>query len=608
MGGDPRESKRANGADAVDFAAEDEWFVGAIDQGTTSSRFIIFNRHADPVASHQIEFENHYPFSGWHEQDPHDIVESVENCVEEAVKQFLDKGYQKSQIKSIGITNQRETILCWDKGTGELLCRAIAWPDTRTKDLVRDLKAQPGADKIRDLCGLPLSTYPSSVKLAWLLRNHEPVRLAYEEGCLAVGTVDTWLIYKLNGGVDKDIHVTDTSNASRTMFMNLHTCQYDDELLEFFGIERSKVHLPKIVPSSHAEAFGSMASGPLQGVKIRGCLGDQSSALVGHCGFKPGHAKNTYGTGCFLLYNVGDKPVVSKYGLLATVAYDFSNMGLKPVYALEGSIAVAGSGVKFLMNNLGFVHQSDKVGELARTVKDNGGVVFVTAFSGLFAPYWIDDAKGTLFGITQHTQKGHIARATLESVCFQTRAILSAMEKDSGHKLEGLAVDGGMSNSNLTMQTQADVCNIHVNRPEMRETTALGAAIAAGLATEGCWNSLDELYTVTHTKPGRKTFEPVTNKKKIERMYMRWERAVEMSRGWVTDVLEEEEEDFYSHLQEEAAHIHTPGVTPGVFPMARAGTHPLNPLNPVNPMAPPELNPMAPASRPGANRMATSGV
>ncbi|KAI1304053.1 glycerol kinase [Xylaria venustula] len=535
-----RESKRprVNGDHvAINGFEQEEWFIGSIDQGTTSSRFIIFDRHADPVASHQIEFENHYPYSGWHDHDPNDLLSSVEKCIEKATEEFVSKGYKTSQIKAIGITNQRETTVCWDKYTGEPLCQAVVWPDTRTKTLVRDLKAKPGAEKLLGLCGLPLSTYPSSVKLMWLTQNHEEVSKAYLESRLAFGTVDSWLIYKLNGGTDKNVHVTDTTNASRTMFMNLHTCAYDDELLKFFEIDPFKVDLPKIVPSSHPTAFGTLASGPLKGTRIAGCLGDQSSALVGHCGFKPGHAKNTYGTGCFLLYNVGPEPVISKYGLLATVAYDFGE-GQK-AYALEGSIAVAGSGVKFLMNNLGFVRDSSKVGELAETVEDNGGVVFVTAFSGLFAPYWIDDAKGTLFGITQHTQRGHIARATLEATCFQTRAILEAMEKDSGHKLEGLAVDGGMSNSDITMQTQADVSFIQVERPEMRESTALGAAIAAGLATEGCWSCLSELFEITHSKPGRKIFDPVGHPKKIKLMYDRWERAVEMSRGWVRTAKEE---------------------------------------------------------------------
>ncbi|KAG7286165.1 hypothetical protein NEMBOFW57_008470 [Staphylotrichum longicolle] len=498
------------------------WFVGSIDQGTTSSRFLIFNGEGDPVASHQIEFENLYPQSG-----------SVEECIEEAVRKFVELGYDKSDIRSIGITNQRETTVVWDSNTGEPLCNAVVWPDTRTKGLVRELKTREGADGLMEVCGLPLSTYPSSVKLLWLLQNNEAVKQAYEEGRLAFGTVDSWLIYKLNGGAQapNPVHVTDSTNASRTMFMNLRTMQYDDKLLGFFGIDKSKVKLPKIVPSSDPECFGKVVKGPLINVPIAGCLGDQSSALVGQCGFNAGQAKNTYGTGCFLLYNVGNEPVISKYGLLATVAYDFGG-GRKPVYALEGSIAVAGSGVKYLMNNLGFVNESSEITALAESVPDNGGVVFVTAFSGLFAPYWIDDAKGTLFGITQFTTKAHIARATLEATCFQTRAILEAMEKDSNHKLESLAVDGGLSNSDLCMQTQADISGIQVDRPRMRETTALGAAIAAGLAT-GVWRQLEDLKEVNQN--GRKIFKPQIERAKADKMFKKWEQAVEMSRGWVND-------------------------------------------------------------------------
>jgi glycerol kinase len=319
----------------------------------------------------------------------------VEECIEKAAQNFFDLGHKKTDIKSIGITNQRETTVCWDTNTGKPLYNAIVWPDTRTATLVRELKKRKGADELPQLCGLPLSTYPSSVKFLWLYDNVDAVKQAYDEGRCSFGTIDTWLIYKLNGGKEGGVHVTDTTNASRTMFMNLHTLQYDDQLLDFFRLDRKHITLPKIVPSSDAEAFGALTSGALKGIRITGCLGDQSAALVGQCGFRPGEAKNTYGTGCFLLYNVGEKPVISQYGLLATVAYDFGS-GRKPVYALEGSIAVAGSGVKFLMNNMGFIKHSSKITELAETVKDNGGVVFVTAFSGLFAPYWIDDAKGTL--------------------------------------------------------------------------------------------------------------------------------------------------------------------------------------------------------------------
>jgi glycerol kinase len=465
------------------------------------------------------------------------LIDSVETCIEKATKEFIADGHKLEEIKAVGITNQRETTICWDTNTGEPLYNAIVWPDTRTTSLVRDLKNRKGADELLQLCGLPLSTYPSSVKFLWLYEHIEAVKSAYDEGRLSFGTVDTWLIYKLNGGKDGGIHVTDATNASRTMFMNIHTLQYDETLLDFFKLDRKNIRLPKIVPSSDKDAFGEIKSGILKGVKITGCLGDQSAALVGQCGFEPGQAKNTYGTGCFLLYNVGDKPVISKHGLLATVAYDFGG-GRKPIYALEGSIAVAGAGVKFLMNNLGFIKHSSKITELAETVPDNGGVVFVTAFSGLFAPYWIDDAKGTLFGITQHTQRGHIARATLEATCYQTKAILDAMEKDSGHKLGSLAVDGGMSNSDLTMQTQADIIGIPVDRPVMRETTALGAAIAAGFAVD-IWKEFHELKDIN--TEDRTVFKPRVPKKKSDAMFLKWEQAVEMSKGWVLQNTEEEE-------------------------------------------------------------------
>jgi glycerol kinase len=491
------EEQLPDGIQETEEERQKHWFVGSIDQGTTSTRFLIFNGHGEPVASHQMEFENLYPSSGWHEHDPMTLLESAEICIEKATEKFCAQGHSIEDIRSIGITNQRETTVLWDSNTGEPLYNAVVWPDTRTSALVRDLKNKPGADKLQESCGLPLSTYPSSVKLLWVLQNVEAVREAYEDCRLSFGTVDSWLIYKLNGGQAREggpIFVTDATNASRTMFMNLKTLDYDEDLLKFFDVDRTKVSLPKIVPSSHPTAYGTLYRGPLKGIPIAGCLGDQSSALVGQCGFKPGQAKNTYGTGCFLLYNVGSEPVISKTGLLATVAYDFGK-GRKPVYALEGSIAVAGSGVKFLENNLGIIKNSSEVDTVARTVPDNGGVTFVTAFSGLFAPYWIDDAKGTLFGVTQHTNKGHIVRATLEATCHQTAAILDAMAADSGHALDILAVDGGLSNSDLCMQTQADISGVPVDRPAMRETTALGAAIAAGLAT-GVWDELEELHEV----------------------------------------------------------------------------------------------------------------
>jgi len=373
-----------------------------------------------------------------------------------------------------------------------------------------------------------LSTYPSVGKLLWLLENEPKVKDAYEKGVLAFGTIDTWLVYKLNGGPKKNVFVSDPSNASRTMFMNLKSLSYDTSLIDFFRLDVDKLKLPEIVHSSDPKAYGSLASTVLKGFPLTGCLGDQSAALVGQKGFTPGLAKSTYGTGSFLLYNVGETPVNSTHGLLTTVAFDFGGDS-KPMYALEGSIAVAGSSVIFLRDNLGFIESSSQVSELAETVEDNGGCTFVTAFSGLFAPYWIDDARGTIFGITAYTKRGHIARATLEATCFQTQAILEAMEKDSGHKLTELAVDGGMCNSDLTMQTQADLINMPVNRPAMRETTALGAAIAAGLAV-GVWEGIEELKKVN--TEGSTIFKPAITKEESVRRFSQWTKAVEMSRGW----------------------------------------------------------------------------
>ena len=453
----------------------------------------------------------------------------MEQCIDGAVAAFENQGHNIKNIKTIGITNQRETTVLWDKESGEPLYNAIVWTDTRTQALVRKLKTRLGADKLQELCGLPLSTYPSVGKLLWLLENEPKVKAAYDKGVLAFGTIDSWLVYKLNGGPKRNVFVSDPSNASRTMFMNIHTLAYDESLIDFFRVDTTKVHLPTIVKSADPTAYGSLASTSLKGFPITGCLGDQSAALVGQKGFTPGMAKNTYGTGCFLLYNVGEKPVISTHGLLSTVAFDFA--GQKPMYALEGSIAVAGSSIKFLQNNLKFIESSAQISQLAETVEDNGGCTFVTAFSGLFAPYWIDDARGTIFGITAYTQRGHIARATLEATCFQTKAILDAMEKDSGHKLAELAVDGGMCNSDLTMQTQSDLIGINVNRPEMRETTAFGAAIAAGLAV-GVWQSLDELRHVNTA--GQTVFKPTISKEESTGRMSRWTKAVEMCRGWTS--------------------------------------------------------------------------
>lgn len=466
----------------------------------------------------------------WHEHDPIEIVESVEKCIDRAVAQFEEQGHSSKSIKAVGITNQRETTVVWDATTGKPLYNAIVWTDTRAQTLVRKLKQRLGSSDLQSICGVPLSTYPSVSKLLWMMENVPEVKECYDKGNLAFGTIDTWLVWKLNGGLDRNVFVSDPSNASRTMFMDLKTLDYSDRLLDFFRLDTSKLKLPKIVQSGHPKAYGSLSSTVLKGLQITGCLGDQSAALVGQKGFKPGLAKNTYGTGCFLLMNIGEKPVVSNHGLLTTVAYDFHNM--KPNYALEGSIAVAGSSIKFLQNNLEFIESSSKVSQLAETVEDNGGVTFVTAFSGLFAPYWIDDARGTLFGLTAYTQKGHIARATLEATCFQTKAILDAMGKDSGYELQELAVDGGMCNSDLTMQTQCDLIGIPVIRPAMRETTALGAAIAAGMAV-GYWTSLDDFKDVN--SQGTNTFRPTVGVEERNKRFGRWEKAVQMCRGWASD-------------------------------------------------------------------------
>ncbi|KAJ5949032.1 Glycerol kinase [Penicillium verhagenii] len=515
-----------------DKHAEDlkERFIGTIDQGTTSTRFIIFDCTGVPIAKYQTEFRQLHEHPGWHEQDPYELVESVFICIEEAMKSFLALGHSRSDIEAVGITSQRETALVWDWETGEPLHNAITWTDTRTVNLVRELKEKPGADELVNICGLPLSTYPSSVTLRWMLDNLPDVRSAYDEGRAAFGTVDSWLIYNLNGGPQNKRLVTDVTNASRTMFMNLETLQYDDRLLKFFDIDPKKIRLPEIFPSADREGFGEICEGPLEGVPITSCLGDQAAALVGHCAFTPGSAKNTYGTGCFLLYNVGEKPVISKHGLLGTVGFQLGR-DRKAVYALEGSVAVAGSGVSFLMNNMGFFRDSRKVSDLAATVPDSGGCVFVTAFSGLFAPYWIDDAKGTIW---------HIARATMEAACFQTKAILDAMEMDSGKKLTELAVDGGMSNSDICMQTQADIIQIPVERPAMHETTALGAAIAAAFAID-VWKDFSDLKHMN--RANRATFEPSITPKASSKMYKWWSKAVEMSRGWMETTQESDDED-----------------------------------------------------------------
>ncbi|RVD86709.1 uncharacterized protein DFL_004971 [Arthrobotrys flagrans] len=503
-------------------------FTAAIDQGTTSTRFFIFDERGEPVAKHQEEFDQIYPHAGWIEHDPSVLIKSVENCIEAATDQFIAAGYSTRDICALGITNQRETSLVWDIRSGEVLHNAIVWADSRTAHIVRQLKLEDDSDKILFKTGLPLSTYPSAVKVKWVLEHSKAARDVYEAGYLAFGTVDTWLLYNLaEGHSGEKLHVTDVTNASRTMLLDINTLEYDPFLAKFFGLE--KLLLPKVASSSNSKAYGVLAKGPLKGLRITGCLGDQSAALVGQKAFEQGMAKNTYGTGCFMLYNTGNQPVISKNGLLTTVAFQFENQ--PPVYALEGSIAVAGSAVKFLRDNLGIIREANEIGELAMSVQDSGGVVFVTAFAGLFAPYWVDDAQGTIFGITNYTKKEHVCRATIEATCFQTKAIMDAMEKDSGITIKNLAVDGGMSNSDECMQLQADIIGIDVDRPAMRETTALGAAIAAGFGVN-IWLSfsdLDRVNSRNHRKFGAQTTPTQRTKR-----FRQWERAVVMSKGWLT--------------------------------------------------------------------------
>ncbi|KAI9103166.1 hypothetical protein DFS34DRAFT_355197 [Phlyctochytrium arcticum] len=454
-------------------------------------------------------------------------MDSVNECIGEALKKLVGKGHSVEDIKAVGITNQRETTVVWDKSTGKPLHHALVWLDGRTKDTVHALVEKTSSKKTthwQEKCGLPFSTYFSGVKLRWLLDNIPAVRDAHDNGNLAFGTVDSWLIYNLTGGqANGGKHVSDVTNASRTMFMNVHTLEWDDEILDFFQVK--KEILPEIVSSS--ELYGNVFDGPLKGIPITGCLGDQQAAVVGQRCFNPGEVKNTYGTGCFMLFNTGPKPVLSTHGLLTTVGYKLGK-DAPAVYALEGSVAIAGAAIKWLRDNLGVISTASEINDLAATVKDTGGVYFVPAFSGLFAPHWRDDARGCIVGLTQYATRAHLCRATLEAVCFQSKQVLDAMNADAGTDLALLKVDGGMTNSDLGMQIQADLLGIDVVRPEMRETTALGAALAAGLAV-GVWPDLD------HFKPKEapQVFKPSVENAEREVRYTQWKKAVERSLDWV---------------------------------------------------------------------------
>jgi glycerol kinase len=495
-------------------------YLGAIDQGTTSTRFMIFDRSGRMVASEQREHEQIYPRPGWVEHDPEEIWRRTQEVIAAALEQ---RALTASDLAAVGITNQRETTILWDRKTGQPVHNAIVWQDTRVADQVAALAREGGQDRFRPQTGLPLTTYFSGLKIAWILDNVPGARERANNGDLLFGTVDCYLLWHLTGGPDHGLHATDVTNASRAQLMNLSTLDWDRDLLKVFGIPRAI--LPEIRSSS--EVYGAATQSALRGAPIAGILGDQQAALVGQTCFRPGEAKNTYGTGCFLLMNVGEKPVASKHGLLTTVAYRF---GKAPaLYALEGSIAITGALVQWLRDNLGMIEKSSDVETLAMSVTDNGGVYFVPAFSGLYAPYWKDNARGVIAGLTRFATKGHLARAVLEATTFQTREVLEAMEKDSGISLASLRTDGGMVANNLLMQMQANILDRSVVRPIIRETTALGAAYAAGLAV-GFYANEDELranWAVDHT------WTPNLDAQRREEMYRLWKKAVTRSFDWI---------------------------------------------------------------------------
>jgi len=495
-------------------------YIGAIDQSTTSTRFILFDRSGRIVATVQKEHEQIYPRPGWVEHNPEEICNHTLEVIGETIQ---GSGIAGSDLAAVGITNQRETTVVWNRKTGKPVCNAIVWQDTRTADYVSEFSENGGQDRFRAQTGLPLATYFSGLKIRWILAQVPGVREPSEAGDVLFGNIDTFLIWKLTGGPNGGVHVTDVTNASRTQLMNLATSDWDKDILNAFGIPRSM--LPRICSSS--EVYGHVQGGMISGVPIAGDLGDQQAALVGQTCFKPGQAKNTYGTGCFLLLNTGLHPVQSSHGLLTTVAY---KLGDQPAhYALEGSVAITGALVQWLRDNLGLIRTSSEIETLARTVEDNGGVYFVPAFSGLFAPYWKASARGVIAGLTRYATKGHLARAVLEATAFQTREILEAMEKDSGIKLDVLRTDGGMVEDELLMQFQADILDKAVVRPTIKETTALGAAYAAGLAV-GFFRDADELCANWSVD---KTWTPNMDPSRRESMYRMWKKAVSRTFDWV---------------------------------------------------------------------------
>lgn len=514
-------------------------YIAAIDQGTTSTRFIVFDHGGNVIAIDQKEHKQIYPKPGWVEHDPLEIW----NNTTEVMRGVTQRGLESAEIVALGITNQRETTIVWDKHTGKPVYNAIVWQDTRTDLICAALAKAGGQNRFRRKTGLPLATYFSGPKIKWILDNVKGAKVKAKRGDLLFGTIDTWLIWNLTG---REAHVTDVTNASRTMLMNLKSLDWDEEILNVMGIPRAM--LPEIRSSS--EVYGHVNGGRvggevsihpsdystnvaesrphmLAGIPVSGDLGDQQAALFGQACFKPGEAKNTYGTGCFMLMNTGEKPVQSKAGLLTTVGYKIGNR--KAVYALEGSIAIAGALVQWLRDNLGLIQSSTEVEALAKSVDDNGGIYFVPAFSGLYAPYWKSDARGVIVGMTRYVNKGHIARAALEATAYQTREVLDAMEKDSGVSVSALKVDGGMVFNELLMQFQSDVLNVPVVRPKVAETTSLGAAYAAGLAV-GFWKDFDELKN----NWGRdREWKPAMDSQQRKKLYLGWKKAVKRTFDWV---------------------------------------------------------------------------
>ncbi|WP_382305983.1 glycerol kinase GlpK [Herbiconiux sp. UC225_62] len=501
-------------------------YIIAIDQGTTSTRAIVFDHAGSIVSQGQLEHRQIFPKAGWVEHDPKEIWDNTREVIGQALSRA---NITRHNVKAVGITNQRETTVVWDKTTGEPVYNAIVWQDTRTQEIVDRFAADGGPERFKDVVGLPLSTYFAGTKIVWILENVEGAREKAENGDLLFGTTDSWITWNLTGGVDGGVHITDVTNASRTLFMDLTTLTWRDDILEVFGVPRSM--LPAIKSSS--EVYGTVhTSSLLREVPVAGILGDQQAATFGQAAFDAGEAKNTYGTGNFLIFDTGTEIVHSKNGLLTTLGYQLGDDA--PHYALEGSIAVTGSLVQWLRDNLGLIASAPEIEELAASVDDNGGAYFVPAFSGLFAPYWRSDARGALVGLTRFVNKGHIARAALEATAFQTKEVLDAVNADSGVPLTELKVDGGMIANTLLMQFQADILGVPVVRPVVAETTALGAAYAAGLAV-GYWANLDELRA-NWQEDSR--WEPQMDEAERARLYRNWKKAVTKTLDWVdADVL-----------------------------------------------------------------------